>query len=80
MSFLYAKYGKAVILGEVVVLGGTYYIYSKLTSDESYRAKMQHHMPWFMDAFHSATKNSYKVPAVEMSAQIEEPRDSQQSK
>jgi hypothetical protein len=40
MSFLYAKYGKAVIAGEVVVLGATYYIYSKLTTEEAYRAKV----------------------------------------
>ncbi len=29
MSFLYAKYGKAVIAGEVVVLGATYYVNEK---------------------------------------------------
>ena len=64
MSFLYAKFGKAVIAGEVAVLGGTYYIYHNLTTDAAYREKMQEHMPWFMDAFHAATKDSYRVTAL----------------
>ena len=41
MSFLYARYGKAVIAGEVAVLGGTYYIYHQLTTSADYRAKME---------------------------------------
>ncbi len=41
MSFLYAKYGKAVIAGEVIVLGATYYIYKNLTEDAAYRKRME---------------------------------------
>ena len=37
---LYAKFGKAVIAGEVAVLAGTYYIYHNLTTDEAYREKV----------------------------------------
>lgn len=62
MSFLYARYGKAVIAGEVAVLGGTYYIYHQLTTSADYRAKMERYMPWFMDAFHSATRDTYRIP------------------
>jgi hypothetical protein len=61
MSFLYARFGKAVIAGEVAVLGGTYYIYHQLTTSEEYRRKMERHMPWFMDVFHQATKDSYRL-------------------
>ena len=60
MSFLYAKFGKAVIVGEVAVLGATYYVYRQLTIDEAYRKRMEENMPWFMDAFHTATQNTYK--------------------
>lgn len=42
MSFLYAKYGRAVIAGEVAVLGGTYYIYHNLTMDSAYRSDLAH--------------------------------------
>lgn len=41
MSFLYAKFGKAVIAGELVVLGATYYIYKNLTEDAAYRQRME---------------------------------------
>jgi mevalonate kinase len=58
---LYAKFGKVVILGELAVLGGTYYIYRELTINESYRAKMEDKVPWFMEAFHTATKNNYNT-------------------
>jgi serine acetyltransferase len=30
MSFLYAKFGKALVVGEVAVLGATYYIYHQV--------------------------------------------------
>lgn len=38
MSFLYAKFGRAVIVGEVAMLGGTYYVYHNLTVDAAYRS------------------------------------------
>ena len=68
MSFLYARYGKAVIAGEVAVLAGTYYIYHNLTTSAEYRLKMETHMPWFMDAFHQATNGSYRLPSAESPA------------
>ena len=40
MSFLYAKYGKVLLVGEGAVLMGSYYVYHNLTVDKKYRERM----------------------------------------
>jgi len=60
MSFLYSKFGKKLIVAEIGVLAGTYYIYHNLTIDEKYRERMDEKLPWLMTLFHEATRNTYK--------------------
>lgn len=59
-ALLAGRFGRSLIVAEVVTLVGTGGLYWKLTTSEEARTKLQQRMPWLMDVFHKVTQEKYK--------------------
>lgn len=57
---LAGKFGRALMVAEVVTLVGTGVLYWKLTTNEEARSKLEQRMPWLMGVFHKVTQGKYK--------------------
>jgi len=59
-ALLAGRFGRSLIVAEVVTLVGTCVLYYKLTTSEEAREKLTQRMPWLMDVFHKVTQEKYK--------------------
>lgn len=58
-ALLAGRFGRSLIVAEVVTLVGTGLLYYKLTTSEEAREKLTQRMPWLMDVFHKVTQEKY---------------------